>query len=452
MNEQTMKFRLGVFVLGAAILLAVLIILFGELPLLFTRQYQYTVKLARAPGVEPGTPVRKSDVRIGQVTGIDLDPDSGEVTVQVVVEGKYQLRKGDQASVARSLLLGDTSINFTPEGKDRTPAADGFVFTGKPAADLREAIGKAGDLVPMAQTALEEVQALSRNVREFIPEMRRTTDEVQVAARNFGRAAERVDVLIQTNQDRIVKTLDRVAELASRASDLLTDENQKNFNAALKSFRTTSDKLQELATNAEGLIADTRKVVKSADGQLETLSKNADALMTDTRKVVNSTGERIDRLGQNAEAFMKEGQALVKDAQGSLKRVNEAIAKGDEVLSNLQTATRPIAERIPTLIRNAEEAMTRFGQAAANVGEFTRMLTQSDGTLQRMVQDPALYNGANETLGNLNRSLRQMDKVMRDLAVFSDKIARHPELLGIGGAVSPSSGLKDSPIYRPGRQ
>ncbi len=427
MNEQTMKFRLGVFVLGAAILLAVLIVLFGEFPLLLSKQYRYVVKVARAPGIEQGTPVRKSDVRIGQVTGIDLDPDSGAVTIQIVVEGKHQLRKGDQASLGRSLFLGETSVNFTPVGADRTPAPEGFVFTGKQPADLHDAIGKAGDLVPMMQMTLEEVQTLSKTVREFVPDARRATDEVQVAARNFGRAAERADVLLQTNQDRIVKTLDRVAEVAGRASDLLNEENQKNFNAALKSFRTASERLQEL-------------------------SKNADSLMADTRKVVNATGDRIDRLGQNAEALIKDGQAFVKDAQGSLKKATEAIAKGDEVLSNLQTATKPIAERVPALMKNADEAMARFGQASVNVGEFAKMLTQSDGTLNRIVSDPALYNGVNEAVGNLNRALRQLDKVMRDLAVFSDKVARHPELLGIGGAVSPSAGLKESPVYRPGRQ
>jgi phospholipid/cholesterol/gamma-HCH transport system substrate-binding protein len=452
MNDQTMKFRLGVFVLGAAILLAVLIILFGEFPLIFTRQFSYQVKFPQAPGVEDGTPVRKSGVRIGQVTGIELEPDTGEVTVRIVVDGKYQLRKGDMAAIGRSLVLGDTSINFAPEGQDRTPAPEGHVFAGKAPADVREALGRAADMLETVQMTLTEVQGLSKTVREFVPEIRRTSDEVQVAARNFGRAAERVDVLIQTNQDRFVKTLERVADVAGRASDLLSDENQKNFNAALKSFRTTTEKVDELSRNADALVTDARKVVKTAEGNLETLAKNADALMTETRKVVNSTGERIDRVGQNAEVFMKDGQALVKDAQASLKRVNESLARGDEVLTNLQQATRPLADRAPALMKSVEESVTRFSQTAVNTGEFSRRLVEGDGTLQRLVSDPTLYNGVNETVGNLNRSMRQLDKIMRDLTVFSDKIARHPELLGVGGAVSPSTGIKDSPVYRPGQR
>jgi phospholipid/cholesterol/gamma-HCH transport system substrate-binding protein len=29
--------------------------------------------------------------------------------------------------------------------------------------------------------------------------------------------------------------------------------------------------------------------------------------------------------------------------------------------------------------------------------------------------------------------------------VFADKVARHPESLGVSGAISPSSGLKEGP-------
>jgi phospholipid/cholesterol/gamma-HCH transport system substrate-binding protein len=35
--------------------------------------------------------------------------------------------------------------------------------------------------------------------------------------------------------------------------------------------------------------------------------------------------------------------------------------------------------------------------------------------------------------------------------IFADKLARHPELIGIGGAIRPSSGLKESPSVIPYR-
>src|SRR5437762_127553 len=111
MNDQAMKFRLGIFVLGAVILLGVLIVLFGDLPDVFRGQLQYTVRFAQAAGLETGSPVRKSGIRIGEVSTYTLDPDSGIVTVKVLVDRKYQLRKGDQPALGRG-LLGDSNINF----------------------------------------------------------------------------------------------------------------------------------------------------------------------------------------------------------------------------------------------------------------------------------------------------------------------------------------------------
>jgi phospholipid/cholesterol/gamma-HCH transport system substrate-binding protein len=39
--------------------------------------------------------------------------------------------------------------------------------------------------------------------------------------------------------------------------------------------------------------------------------------------------------------------------------------------------------------------------------------------------------------------LRNLEPIMHDLRIFSDKVARHPELIGVSGALRGSSGLKD---------
>jgi phospholipid/cholesterol/gamma-HCH transport system substrate-binding protein len=43
----------------------------------------------------------------------------------------------------------------------------------------------------------------------------------------------------------------------------------------------------------------------------------------------------------------------------------------------------------------------------------------------------------------------RFDRILRDFEVFADKIARHPESIGVGGAVRPSAGLKESPTVGP---
>ena len=118
MNDQGLRFRIGVFVLAAMILLAVLIILFSGLPTIFVQHRQYTIVFDDAPGVVPGTPVRRSGVRIGEVKSVELDDETGKVRVTIVVEKRYTLRKNERPTLTTGLLGSDISIDFIPEPPD----------------------------------------------------------------------------------------------------------------------------------------------------------------------------------------------------------------------------------------------------------------------------------------------------------------------------------------------
>lgn len=486
MNEQAMKFRIGVFVLSAAILLAILIILFGRLPTVFTRQIEYTVRFQQAPGVEPGTPVRKSGIKIGEVTSVDLDPATGLVTVRLVVDPKYQLLQSDEATLGRG-LLGDTTVNFEPKPQrpEQEPAPSGHVFEGQISPDLAAALRRASDLIPVTEGTLQEIRGAVRAISEAIPEVRRTNTEIQIAASNFGRAAEGIDNLVRGNQDRLIRAVDAFVEAAGRTADLLNEENRRNFQFALQNVRTASNRLENLVQETEQLVAESRKTVKTVNDQVETVGKNTDAflteargfvkntndridaaarqaeaLMTESQKTVKLVGERVESVGKNAEALIGESRQtvrligdrvdstsrqadeLIKESRAVVKQVSETLTRTDEVLTNLQTATKPLAERAPSVMRNLDESSVRINQISFNLAEFTKHLNQPNGTLQKLVSDPALYNNVNNLAVGLSRSAGRLDAILRDLELFADKVARHPELLGVSGAVNPSSGLK----------
>ena len=117
MNEQAMKFRFGIFVLATLILLGVLVMLFGGVPRYFTPAETYTIILDNALGVTPGTPVRRSGVKIGEVRAVELDNETGKVTVPILVQHGFTIRKSDRPTVVRGLLGGDVSIDFLPAGR-----------------------------------------------------------------------------------------------------------------------------------------------------------------------------------------------------------------------------------------------------------------------------------------------------------------------------------------------
>ena len=122
--------------------------------------------------------------------------------------------------------------------------------------------------------------------------------------------------------------------------------------------------------------------------------------------------------------------------------MNESITQTNEVLGNLQQATKPMAERSATVMKNLDESTEKFNRTLTDVRGVAD--AQPIGRhARRFLADPALYNNLNDAACMIARVMPRLDRVMRDVEVFADKIARHPEALGLGGVVSPSAGLKE---------
>jgi phospholipid/cholesterol/gamma-HCH transport system substrate-binding protein len=370
MSERALRFRVGLFVLVALVLLAALTVLFSGFPTLLKPHVNYAVLFPSVDGVDSGTPVRRSGVPIGEVRSVQLDDETGRVRVGIVVEQGHALRKNDQPTLVHGLLGGDAAIDLVARPAtapdDREPLPPGSEVAGVLGADTLALLNQTTELVPSTQQTLNEMRKsmqrfermapqledsireyrdLARAAREMIPELRRTNDEVQVTARNWGRLGERMDVLLQTNQDKLVQGLDNFNETVKRVGNAFSAENQRNLSASL---------------------------------------------------------------------------------------------------ANLQQATKPMAERGGSVMRNLDESTDRLNRTLYDAQLVLRAFNQGEG-FRRFVADPALYNNLNDAACQLVHILPRVDRAMQDLEVFADKIARHPESLGLGGVVQPSSGLKEAP-------
>ena len=438
MDDQAIRFRLGVFILLALILLAILVLMFGGLPGYFKQTTAYTLVFDNAPGIGPGTPVKRSGVKIGEVRSIELDNDTGKVSVGILVDAKYKLRKSDRPTIVYGLLGGDTAIAMLPPEeplpKDDEPVPPGGEAPGFVQVDAATLLQKTTDLMPQAQEALieirkafqridrarpdiedvfrdfreltratrdavpelrktnDEIRDLVKVVRQTVPDFKRTGDEIQYAARVIGKVGERVDGFLQNNDEKLSKALDRVQDALKRVTDVLNDENQKNVSALLKNTRDASDKLEAL--------------------------------------------------GKDTQAFLKEGTA-------AMKSMNDALTKADELMLNLNKASKSFSERTPNILKNVDESAATLNKTMSDLREILQAVARSEGTVQKLLSDPALYNNLNDSAEMVARILPRLDRVLRDVEIFADKLARHPELLGLAGVVRPSSGLKENPTIIP---
>jgi phospholipid/cholesterol/gamma-HCH transport system substrate-binding protein len=408
MTERGLRIRLGLFVVAALALLGVLIVLFGSYPSFYKRHTDYTIVFSEAPGIGPGAPVRRSGVRIGDVKSVALDDESGQVRVVIQVEKPYTLRHSEQATIVTNLLGGDSTIDFLPrrlepdQKPDTSPVDPSEELAGVRSASVNTLLSQASDVVPTTQEILvdirkslkrldtlgpvteetvKEYRDLAKETRKSIPELMKTNDELQTTARNWGKLGERLDLLLQTNQEKLVRTIDNLNDIVARMAAVLSDENQRNLNATLKNIRTSSD-------------------------DFPSMTKNADEAM---------------------------------------KRLNETMTKADELITSLNKASQPFAERAPSLAKNLDESVDKLNKALTDAKDLLRAIGEGDGAFRKFIMDPSLYNHLDDAACQLSRMMPRVDRILKDAETFADKLARHPELIGAGGAIRPSSGLKDGP-------
>ena len=96
-------------------------------------------------------------------------------------------------------------------------------------------------------------------------------------------------------------------------------------------------------------------------------------------------------------------------------------------------------------MRNLDEGAIRLNRTLVELEDLLRAINQEGGFVRRLLNDQALYNNLNDAAAMLAHSMPRVDRILHDFEVFADKLARHPEALGLGGVVRPSSGLKEPP-------
>jgi phospholipid/cholesterol/gamma-HCH transport system substrate-binding protein len=101
-----------------------------------------TALFPNASGVNIGTDVRVAGLKIGSVTGQQLDPQSFQVAVKLALDPAVKIPADSSASVTSEGLLGSTFIGLTPGGSE-TPLKSGDTITDTQGAmDMMALIGQ----------------------------------------------------------------------------------------------------------------------------------------------------------------------------------------------------------------------------------------------------------------------------------------------------------------------
>jgi phospholipid/cholesterol/gamma-HCH transport system substrate-binding protein len=411
MDERVVKFRVGVMVLSTLIIAGILILLFGDARSLVRGTYTVHMHFNDAPGVTEGTPVRKSGILIGRVAKVSF-AEQGGVIVAAKIDGNVKLYRSEVPQVSGSLLGGDVVIQFVRSAK---------ALERKPAAPA-EASGKsAPSVAPSVLTAEAAVDPPAAN---------------QTAAPLKPAPAD--------NPNDLIRDGDYIEGSAAPNAFQVIGNLEEEMSAAINSLSTAGDEVAKLAgyfnRMLEGNDEQTKRIVDKTEQVIDSFQK----MLTNVEDVLG-TPEIRDSLKQT----IKDLPQLLADTRSAVTTIQSTVESVDRNMRNIEGLTGPLGEKGNQIVDRVDQAVTRLDELLGVLSDFGRKLNSGEGSLGQLMRDPELYQHLNSAAKNIDNLTRELKPILSDARVFTDKIARHPELLGVRGAIQKNSGTKYAPGVEP---
>ena len=220
---------------------------------------------------------------------------------------------------------------------------------------------------------------------------------------------------------------------------------ETNVSRTLESFEATSDEWQNVGRNLNMLVetqqGDLDEVIERAATALTAFThtmETADTTLTEANQILADP-----ELQQNLRDTVAALPEMVHETRDTIAAARMSVQQISENLDNLQDATEPLAEHSRSMVVKLDGSLGQLESLLTELNTFASTVNNEDGSLQRFAGDPALYENLNESAAAMTALVESLDPIVRDIRVFSDRVARHPELLGVSGAVRGSSGIKD---------
>lgn len=159
------QLKVGLTVLAACIVVAVLIVLMNSNGGIFTHKITLVAYFDDASGLRRGAPVQLSGVGIGNVSNIRIVPDKPatpvEVEMKVNTKFQFDLRTDSLATLATAGVLGETYVNIISSEAHGPEVTNNTVLHTLNTPDIQ-------DVVRSSQTTLQNMDSLVRRLDRIV--------------------------------------------------------------------------------------------------------------------------------------------------------------------------------------------------------------------------------------------------------------------------------------------
>jgi phospholipid/cholesterol/gamma-HCH transport system substrate-binding protein len=242
---------------------------------------KYEAYFAEAGGIYGGAAVLVSGVRVGQVSGIDLDGPKVLITFKM----DKHIRLGDrtEAAIKTKSLLGTKILEVTPRGEGRLSGPIPVDRTTPP-YQLPDALGDLSTTVNRLNTG-----QLSDSLATLAQTFKDTPPELRIAVQGVARFSQTLDARDAQLRNLLANANKATAVLAERSDQVVS--LIADTNALLIQLRTQSSALEQISGNVSQLSRQLSGFVTDNRAQLRPALDKLNGVLT----IVDNRKERVQK-------------------------------------------------------------------------------------------------------------------------------------------------------------
>ncbi|HTQ40226.1 MAG TPA: MlaD family protein [Pirellulales bacterium] len=209
-----------------------------------------------------------------------------------------------------------------------------------------------------------------------------------------------------------------------------------NLNRAAESLTDAGTEVGKLAKNLNDVLGTNReqfsKIIKDTDDTMQMFQKSL-------KDIDDVAGD--EKLKHDLKQSIAEMPKLLGETRDTINGMQKTIALANDNLQNIQTVTKAMDEQGEGMISNIAQSVERLDDLLGQMNKFSRALNSKEGSLGQLVNNPELYNNLSQAATNVNRLTRELEPIICNVNIITDKVARHPGVI-VTDAISPGPGLK----------
>jgi len=212
---------------------------------------------------------------------------------------------------------------------------------------------------------------------------------------------------------------------------------QERLAGAIGSITGTSDELGQVAHQVGNLL-------KANEGKINRMIAQGDETTAMLQQTVRNANEIFGDPETKAKIRDTVNQIpeLMRETRDTVRQMQNTMALVDKNLDNLNDFTSSLGGEGKGLLVRLNSSADKLDKLMGELLTFTETLNSGQGSLGRLMTDPELYDNVKRTMANVERLTVEARPIIENAKIFTDKIARHPESIGLRGMVKPSEGTK----------